>query len=958
MGTIATNVYSENFTRSIVKLEAVDEQESVESFDAESSVYDSANSSIYYSQSLVNIDNIVSHYEHYSEDEASSASIQDMLWLDDGNEDCKHDSESDSGPATPTDDRASVAAPQLPSQLDVKKPATLCDQAIQTEPFTVYPPGFVEDQRQQQTEQLSLANLRSMILNLPPTFSPTDPKPVDLVCRRCRGIRLVAVPYDQSRDDSGSHRSNASSLGDSRPLNLEDSCLGRRPSVRIKVVSAKPGEGDGNLSPLLVGASRGGQPLVNGRPGSTIIPIRSSMSLSPASANSMLARLASPSSSGGGGRLSPGTAPGTVGRYGSLGSVNPRAARGRRTSSNATAIPLSGLFSDKGLRATCSETPVPTPMVASVKDSDQPHHQQQPQKSQKAHLNEIESTHTKSPALECSEPHSKPQRKDCNEESAARYEPPERGNKYSPPHPVDLDARANMAPPTTLGEERRDTRFSYTASPSLGRSGSSRKFLPRTPPPPPPVYSPSKQQASKYRQPDPLVVQAIARTMVGSFMWKYTSSSMLSGNITGGSSRPSNHRERRHLRYFWIHPYAKMLNWNRYPPSGNVSLSMRMRSQGTRSAFIRSVRIVPDLQAGRSNDDASPRHCIIITTNKKEVKIKATSPQDHEQWVMAMNYLQAQPVFTSNAYAAPLAIVAEPERPEPRTVLATEGERDLGSKHVDYNTFSQPQAPLQLDSNRGRHTHTHSYQRPPPLPRQSHGPSTTHIFSGHPVSMAAVNIYRRPATSHQRTISNDEFKVGRGASLPRPSTAVASTTPKRSAVSSLFKASGGILRRKLMTQYDQASIHSPPSATKLPTRAGSNTDIDDSRRCGHTAVSPAGKPSPAFFGDSGNKPPISFMSSPRQRPTSSPATPEGYVRVSHGVRWSPNARSPDPSTTTPTQRMRKRLGISMMRMFGAKFDEQLPASPPLTSLGLRNVGSQFEPMITTTMPQNSTNMHV
>ncbi|KAJ1915687.1 hypothetical protein H4219_004185 [Mycoemilia scoparia] len=149
------------------------------------------------------------------------------------------------------------------------------------------------------------------------------------------------------------------------------------------------------------------------------------------------------------------------------------------------------------------------------------------------------------------------------------------------------------------------------------------------------------------RQPDPIVIQAIAKTMVGSFMWKYTSSSILSPNAS---------KEKKHLRYFWIHPYAKMLNWNKHPPSGNLSLSTRMRSQGSRSVFIRSIRIVADYQTAHIND--APTYSIIVQTNSREIKIKATNQFDHDQWYIAMSYLQNRPVVTSHGYYNPMTRVS------------------------------------------------------------------------------------------------------------------------------------------------------------------------------------------------------------------------------------------------------------------------------------------------------------
>lgn len=62
---------------------------------------------------------------------------------------------------------------------------------------------------------------------------------------------------------------------------------------------------------------------------------------------------------------------------------------------------------------------------------------------------------------------------------------------------------------------------------------------------------------------DPAVIHAITQTMIGEFMWKYTRKTI--GKGVG---------ERRHKRFFWVHPYTKTLYWSSADPgSSNVSES-------------------------------------------------------------------------------------------------------------------------------------------------------------------------------------------------------------------------------------------------------------------------------------------------------------------------------------------------------------------------------------------------
>ena len=62
---------------------------------------------------------------------------------------------------------------------------------------------------------------------------------------------------------------------------------------------------------------------------------------------------------------------------------------------------------------------------------------------------------------------------------------------------------------------------------------------------------------------DPAVIHAITQTMIGEFMYKYTRKAIGKG-----------HGDKRHKRFFWVHPYTKTLYWSSADPgSTNVSES-------------------------------------------------------------------------------------------------------------------------------------------------------------------------------------------------------------------------------------------------------------------------------------------------------------------------------------------------------------------------------------------------
>ncbi|GAK64638.1 uncharacterized protein PAN0_006c2852 [Moesziomyces antarcticus] len=176
---------------------------------------------------------------------------------------------------------------------------------------------------------------------------------------------------------------------------------------------------------------------------------------------------------------------------------------------------------------------------------------------------------------------------------------------------------------------------------------------------------------------DPAIIHAITQTMIGEYMFKYTRKSMGRGG----------HSDKRHRRYFWLHPYTKMLYWTISDPGGAKV------SEGTsKSASIESVRVVED-----SNPSPPGLHpeSIIITTASREVKITAPNRERHEAWLAALEYLVHRPtmqdatVIASNA-APELMSDAENDptvltrsvgrRAKPRASAATLGSASVNGK--------------------------------------------------------------------------------------------------------------------------------------------------------------------------------------------------------------------------------------------------------------------------------------
>lgn len=71
---------------------------------------------------------------------------------------------------------------------------------------------------------------------------------------------------------------------------------------------------------------------------------------------------------------------------------------------------------------------------------------------------------------------------------------------------------------------------------------------------------------------DPAIIHAITQTMIGEFLYKYTRKTIGKG-----------HGERRHKRFFWVHPYTRTLYWSSADPgSSNVSESSAKSGKSSR----------------------------------------------------------------------------------------------------------------------------------------------------------------------------------------------------------------------------------------------------------------------------------------------------------------------------------------------------------------------------------------
>ncbi|KAH9462392.1 hypothetical protein Pst134EB_006287 [Puccinia striiformis f. sp. tritici] len=123
---------------------------------------------------------------------------------------------------------------------------------------------------------------------------------------------------------------------------------------------------------------------------------------------------------------------------------------------------------------------------------------------------------------------------------------------------------------------------------------------------------------------DPNAIHAITQTMIGEFLFKYTTKT-----LTRGFS------EKRHRRFFWVHPYTKTLYWSNSDPGAHGA------NQSTaKSVLIESVRTIDDNNLAPSG---LASYSLVIQTPNREMKITAPTKERHELWFSAINYLLTRP---------------------------------------------------------------------------------------------------------------------------------------------------------------------------------------------------------------------------------------------------------------------------------------------------------------------------
>lgn len=182
------------------------------------------------------------------------------------------------------------------------------------------------------------------------------------------------------------------------------------------------------------------------------------------------------------------------------------------------------------------------------------------------------------------------------------------------------------------------------------------------------------------------VVDAIAQTMVGEWMWKYvrrrksfgiSESPQVEFDVGRSNGENSASSGIRHKRWVWLAPYERAIMWSsRQPTSGPALLGKTGRKRKWYSTClpswpkldvvaIQSVLDVKDDTPMPKNSDSLPlfNRSILILTPQRALKFTATTTERHHIWLTALSFLSQSSSGMNDL--ANIPSIPRPEYPPP-----------------------------------------------------------------------------------------------------------------------------------------------------------------------------------------------------------------------------------------------------------------------------------------------------
>ncbi|KAF3197570.1 hypothetical protein TWF192_005013 [Orbilia oligospora] len=201
------------------------------------------------------------------------------------------------------------------------------------------------------------------------------------------------------------------------------------------------------------------------------------------------------------------------------------------------------------------------------------------------------------------------------------------------------------------------------------------------------------------------VVDAIAQTMVGEFLYKYVRKRFGQQETLekddGGSGV-------RHKRWVWVAPYERAVMWStRQPTSGSA-----LMGKSGRKLLIQSVLDVKDESPPPKGVTLFNRS-ILILTPARALKFTAGTQERHYIWLMALSFLAHSSQTPANGLTLPPALPFEYEQLANRSETESKGKEKAtapsfvsGGESEFYDARPTFQNPF---SARGSFTTSHSY---------------------------------------------------------------------------------------------------------------------------------------------------------------------------------------------------------------------------------------------------------
>ncbi|KAI5304017.1 hypothetical protein KEM56_006954 [Ascosphaera pollenicola] len=221
------------------------------------------------------------------------------------------------------------------------------------------------------------------------------------------------------------------------------------------------------------------------------------------------------------------------------------------------------------------------------------------------------------------------------------------------------------------------------------------------------------------------VVDAIAQTMVGEWMWKYVrrrrSFTVSENRDNSGKLGEEGGSGARHKRWVWLAPYERAVMWSSKQPTSGTALL----GKSGRKLTVQSVLDVKDdnsLPKG-ANPENHFNRSIVILTPERALKFTALTPERHHIWLTALSFL-SHPAVGMNDLAAIPPIPQDELKSAPTPALRRNPIRDSirvakGKRSGRFGKFSGRTKNEDAHEDVGSLTAIEDAASPPSIPRFS-----------------------------------------------------------------------------------------------------------------------------------------------------------------------------------------------------------------------------------------------